>query len=263
MNIQRAVEQGPEISDEKLERQFIAAVERSELKADPFDHIYMEDVLEPERYETLLAAMPDHRFYHFLRHSDAVKKDGTSTRLRMYLYPELLDAFPEGQRDAWLPIAKALCSPALELAFKRKFRRALEERFRKPAEEIGMYPVPILLRDQPGYRIGIHSDVSSKAITVQFYLPRDRLQKHLGTIFHEGKKGEAAERTTQMPFVPSSGYAFPVSRTRSWHSAATVSEEDGERVTMMVTYYVAERPFTWLKFRLRRALLRIGIHPRR
>lgn len=263
MNIQSAVGQGSGVSDEGLERQFIAAVERSELKADPFDHIYMEDVLEPASYEILIAAMPERRFYHYLKHSDAVKKDGTSTRLRMYLYPELLDELPEGKRAAWLPIAKALCSPALELAFKRKFRRALEERFRKPAEEIGMYPVPILLRDQPGYRIGIHSDVSSKAVTVQFYLPRDRSQEHVGTIFHEGKKGEAAERTTQMPFVPSSGYAFPVSLTRSWHSAATVSEKDGERVTMMVTYYVAESPLAWLKFRLRRKLLTFGIHPRR
>lgn len=240
----------------------MAAVERSELETAPFDHVYMEDVLDRASYEALVAAMPVRRFYHYLKHSDAVKKDGTSTRLRMYLYPELLDGLPENQRDAWLPIARALCSPALELAFKRKFRKALEERFRKPAEKIGMYPVPILLRDQPGYRIGIHSDVSSKAITVQFYLPRDRSQKHIGTIFHEGKKGDAADRTTQMPFMPSSGYAFPVALKRSWHSAATVSEEDGERVTMMVTYYVAENPLTRLKYKLRRALMKLGMHPR-
>ena len=68
---------------------------------------------------------------------------------------------------------RALCSRQLELAFKRKFRRTLEERFGKPAEKIGVYPIPILLRDQPGYRIGIHSDVAKKAVTVQFYLPRD------------------------------------------------------------------------------------------
>jgi hypothetical protein len=244
-----------------VEQQLVAAVDRTELKHRPFDHIYMEDVLEPDTYAALLAAMPDRQFCHYLKHSDAVRKDGTSTRLRMYLYPELLSRLPEEQRFIWLPLAEALCSPELELAFKRKFRGALEERFKKPVEKIGVYPIPILLRDQPGYHIKIHSDVATKAITVQFYLPGDERQRHIGTIFHEAKSGEGAKRTTQMAFMPSSGYAFPVSLRKSWHSATTVRETDGERVSMMVTYYVADGPFTWLKYRLRRALLSIGIHP--
>ena len=162
-----------------------------------------------------------------------------------------------------MPIARALCSTQLEQAFKRKFRAALEERFGKPAEQIGMYPIPILLRDQPGYKISIHSDVATKAITVQYYLPADESQRDIGTIFHESNMGAGAKNTTQMPFLPSSGYAFPVSLTKSWHSAAETTQEDGERVTMMVTYYVADSPLTWLKYRLRRLLLRIGIHPER
>ena len=260
MNAGMAVQRGP-AARATVEHQLVAAVDRTRLKHRPFDHIYMEDVLEPETYAALLAAMPDRRFYHYLKHSDAVLKDGTSTRLRMYLYPELLSRLPEEQRFVWLPLAEALCSPELELAFKRKFRGALEERFKKPVEKIGVYPIPILLRDQPGYHIKIHSDVATKAITVQFYLPGDSRQRHVGTLFHEARSGEGAKRTTQMAFMPSSGYAFAVSLRKSWHSAATVSETDGERVSMMVTYYVVDGPFTWLKYRLRRALLSIGIHP--
>jgi len=238
----------------------VAAVERSALRHDPFDHIYMENVLDRQSYEELLAAMPDRQFYHDLKHRDAIRSDGSSTRLRMYLYPELLRRLSEEQRRAWLPIARALCSKELELAFKRKFRRALEERFGKRAEKIGVYPVPILLRDQPGYRIGIHSDVRKKAITVQFYLPRDDRQRHIGTIFHESNEGPGAERTTQMRFMPSTGYAFPVSLTKSWHSAATTAPEDGERVSMMVTYYVADSLARRLYWMARRALLSLGIH---
>ena len=99
-----------------------------------------------------------------------------------------------------------------------------------------------------------------KAITVQFYLPQDDSQRHIGTIFHESNEGPGAERTTQMPFMPATGYAFPVSLTKSWHSAATSSAEDGERVSMMVTYYVADslaRRFYW---KARRWLLSLGIH---
>ena len=246
-----------------VEQQLVTAVDRAELRHKPFDHLYMEQVLGSETYAALLAALPDRHFYHDLRHRDALRKDGSSTRLRMYLYPELLWRLPVKVRRVWLPVGRALCSSELEQAFKRKFRKALEERFGKPAEKIRVYPIPILLRDQPGYKISIHSDVATKAITVQYYLPKDASQRHIGTIFHQSDKGAGAKKTTQMPFLPASGYAFPVSLTRSWHSAAQTSKKDGERVTMMVTYYVADNPLTWLKYRLRRALLWVGWHPER
>lgn len=250
------------LTDTAVESRFAEAVERSPLRQHPFDHIYMEDVLDPRSYEALLSAMPDRRFYHELRHQDAMRADGSSTRLRLYLYPELLRGLPAEQRRVWMPVARALCSRRLRDALKRKFRGALELRFGKPVEQIGLYPVPILLRDQPGYRIGIHSDLPSKAITVQYYLPRDASQSQIGTIFHEGDSGELAERTTQMPFMPATGYAFPVSLTKSWHSAATTVERDGERVSMMVTYYVADGLFAWLYRRLRRDALSLGLHPK-
>ena len=257
MNMEQKVRAG---SDLPVRDQMVAAVDRAELRTHPFDHIYMEEVLDTTTYQALLAGMPERRFYHDLKHQDAVRKDGSSTRLRMYLYPELLGRLPEAQRRVWLPVAEALCSPEMELAFKRKFRRALEERFGKSVEKIGVYAIPILLRDQPGYRIGIHSDVKKKAITVQFYLPADDKQRHIGTIFHESNSGEGAERTTQMRFMPASGYAFPVSLTKSWHSAATTSRQDGERVSMMVTYYVSDSFAQRLYWKARRALLSLGIH---
>jgi hypothetical protein len=263
MNRETPVRRVAAMSDVSVEQQLVAAASRAELRHKPFDHIYMEDVLEPKTYAALLAAMPVRRLYHPLKHRDAVRRDGTSTRLRMYLYPELLWRLPGELRGVWLRVARALCSSELEAAFKSKFRSALEQRFGKPTEKIRMYPVPILLRDQPGYRISIHSDVPTKAVTVQFYLPADESQRHIGTIFHESDEGAGANKTTQMPFLPASGYAFPVTQTKSWHSAAETSEKDGERVTMMVTYYVADSPLTWLKYRLRRALLWVGIHPER
>lgn len=260
MNMEQKLRAGKHSPGPSVEEQLVSAVDRAELRTKPFDHIYMERMLEPGSYEALLGAIPDRRFYHELMHQDAVRKDGSSTRLRMYLYPELLRKLPPEQRDVWTPLAEVLCSPELELAFKQKFRRALEERFGKSVQKIGVYPIPILLRDQPGYRIGIHSDVKKKAITVQFYLPKDASQRHIGTVFHESNGGPGAERTTQMPFMPASGYAFPVSLTKSWHSAGTSSAEDGERVSMMLTFYVADSPVRRLYWKARRALLSWGIY---
>lgn len=246
---------------DSAEADLVAAVERSVLRHRPFDHIYMEDVLNPASYAALLAAMPERRFYHELVHHDALRADGSSTRLRMYLYPELLWRLPARQKRVWMPIARALCSERLLDALKRKFRIALEGRFGKPVERIGLYPVPILLRDQPGYRIGIHADAPTKAITVQFYLPGNESQRHLGTIFHEGESGDAAERTERLPFLPATGYAFPVAESKSWHSAVTSEAGDGERVSMMVTYYVDDDLGDRLTRRLTRAGIFFGIHP--
>lgn len=253
----------PFLTEQSIEDALIAAVERASLQDHPFDYVRMEEVLDSETYAALLAAIPDRRFYHHLKHWDAIRADGSSTRLRMYLCPELLWRLPVEQRRVWDPIARALWSKRLQDAFKRKFREALEQRFGKPVERIGLYPVPILLRDQPGYRIGIHADAEFKAITVQFYLPSDESQRHLGTIFHEGESGEAAERTIRMPFLPRSGYAFPVTLQKSWHSAAKTSPHDGERLSMMITYYVADDVFTRLKWRLRRIGFSFGLRPRR
>lgn len=246
-----------------IEPQLVSGAERARLRKKPFDHIYMEDVLDPATYQALLGAIPARNAYHELRHADALRSDGSSTRLRMYLFPELLRKLPADQRRMWTAVSAALRSKALELAFKRKFRGALEERFGKPVDGLGLFPIPILLRDQPGYRIGIHSDKFTKAITVQFYLPADETQRDIGTIFHEGDTGDAAKQTTQMPFVPRSGYAFPVALTKSWHSAATSTAKDGERVSMMLTYYVADSPFRRLYWQARRMLLSLGIRPER
>jgi len=85
MNVQKAVGRASKNSGRTVEQQLVAAVERADLRSEPFDHIYMERVLDAETYQALLAAMPDRRFYHDLKHRDALRTDGSSTRLRMYL----------------------------------------------------------------------------------------------------------------------------------------------------------------------------------
>jgi hypothetical protein len=138
MNRETAVGSASEPAAASVEQQLVAAADRAELRHKPFDHVYMEQVLAPETYAALLATMPDRRFYHDLKHHDAVRDDGSSTRLRMFLYPELLWRLPAEVRRVWLPVARALCSNELQAAFKRKFRPSLEQRFAKPVEKIGM-----------------------------------------------------------------------------------------------------------------------------
>src|SRR5438874_936269 len=104
------------------------------------------------------------------------------------------DVASSGTPDSGTDLVGRVESSALQEAFKAKFRAALEQRFGCNIDRLTFYPVPMLLRDLRGYRIGIHGDGQRKAITVQLYLPRDESQAQLGTVFHEGRNGEAAQR---------------------------------------------------------------------
>src|SRR5262249_37760937 len=120
----------------------VRVVDRAPLLSEPFDHIQMENVFPPAFYRQLLDTLPAREKFHELYHKDAMRTDGSSTRLRMYLYPETLWRLPSQQRRIWGRIARALTSPELELAFKRKFRAALEDRFQTEAERVPFYPIP-------------------------------------------------------------------------------------------------------------------------
>jgi hypothetical protein len=213
-------------------------VEASALESVPFDHVYLDGVFSRETYDRLLEHLPETGRYRELRHREAIRPDGRSARRKFYLFPEHIALLPPAQRAVWLEVSRVLRSPALQDAFKRKFRRALEGRFSRSIERLTFYPVPMLLRDFGGYRIGIHGDSVSKAITAQLYLPRDGSQAHLGTRFHEGRDGEAARRIKALAFRPATGYAFPVVYHGTWHSVAPTSDADGERNSLMLTYYV-------------------------
>ena len=238
-------------------------IDTAPLQTKPFEHIYLRDLFTPAYYARLLAMLPATRLYRELRHRDAIRADGRSARRKFYLFPEHIMLLPAPQRAFWLSLSRQLRSRELQAAFKQRFQGALERRFGKPIGALSFYPVPILLRDLGGYRIGIHGDSLSKAITVQFYLPGDESQAHIGTCLHAGRDGEAAARIVRLPFLPASGYAFPVMRHESWHSVAQTSEEDGERNSLMLTYYVQERAVDWVAERLKRLWLFVVYAARR
>jgi hypothetical protein len=122
-------------------------------------------------------------------------------------------------------------------AFIRRLAPALDRRFGPGYAKTGMYPIPILTRDIPGYLITPHTDTRWKGITVQLYLPRDRSNTHIGTIFHEKLADGSMPKKKQMQFAPNTGYAFAVG-TDTWHSADAVGPEVKTRDSILLTYFV-------------------------
>jgi hypothetical protein len=247
----------PEASERRdwVERvsKFVAqSVEVSRAGSEPFDHLVLDRVFPEETYAFMMAAMPEYDDYRPMHGRSKHKNTtGNSTRVKIDLFSEYIRHLPSEKRGVWDIVGRALCSQTVKEAFVRRMSAALERRFGPDYARTGLFPIPILTRDIPGYRIKPHTDTHWKGITAQLYLPSDDSTSHIGTIFHERLPDTWMKTVTQMQFVPNSGYAFVVSDD-SWHSAAPVGPEVKTRDSILLTYFVDQGPLRVLRNRAKR-----------
>src|SRR5687768_8209862 len=148
---------------------FVESIGLAAESAVPFCHLELRQVFPPDLYAAMLEAMPEERAYRPMsgRAREARRADGAPTRTKLHLLPEFTRRMPPAQRAVWVPVGSALCSVAVREAFIRRLAPGLKMRFGSSPARVGMYPIPILTRDVPGYRIGIHPDTRHKAMTIQ------------------------------------------------------------------------------------------------
>jgi hypothetical protein len=225
------------VSSGEILDHLITAVRTVPLKDNPFNHLQLYPVFPANCYAQIIANLPETRYYGELKHSDAQLPNGRSARRKLELRPAQLRKLPAPQRKIWSTIASAFNAPELESVYKERFAAALARRFQKPAQDLKLHPAAILLRDLGGYKISVHCDTFRKAITTQYYLPRDSSQLHLGTTFHERKQDGAFVEVETLEFAPNSGYGFAVV-SDSWHSVRQMKNEDGARDSLMLIYYL-------------------------
>lgn len=220
--------------------EFVAqAVDAARSSDDPFLHLELDRIFPDDIYAQLLELKPsaaDYRPMHG-RSKGLDLTDGTHTRVKIDLFPEYVRHLPRAKRAFWRLVGRALTSDTVRQAFVRRLAPALERRFGPGFAAVGMYPVPVLTRDIPGYRIPPHTDTHWKGITVQLYLPDDDVNADVGTIFLQRNADGSFARKAQMRFAPNTGYAFAVSDD-SWHAADTVHDRVKTRDSILLTYFV-------------------------
>jgi len=219
----------------------------------PFTHLVLDRVFPDDIYALMLANMPevlDYRPMHG-RSKGHDLSDGTHTRVKIDLFPEYIRHLPPQKRAVWDLVGRALCCRAVKQAFIRRLAAPLERRFGARYAKIGMYPIPILTRDIPGYMITPHTDTRWKGITVQLYLPADDANTDIGTIFHERLPDGSMPKKAQMRFAPNTGYAFAVG-SDTWHSADAVHNRVKSRDSILLTYFVDAGAWRFLRNRGRR-----------
>jgi hypothetical protein len=205
----------------------------------PFFHLEFDRVFPDDVYAQILALMPEATDYRPMhgRSKGHDLTDGTHTRVKIDLFPEYIRNLPPEKRALWDVVGRALCSEPVKQAFIRRLAPGLSKRFGADFAKVGMYPIPILTRDIPGYLITPHTDTRWKGITVQLYLPKDDANTDIGTIFHEKLADGSLPKKAQMRFAPNSGYAFAVGDD-TWHSADPVHHRVKTRDSILLTYFV-------------------------
>ncbi|QJR09972.1 hypothetical protein DSM104443_01023 [Usitatibacter rugosus] len=213
-----------------------AAIDAAPHDVDPYFHLRLADVFPADVYAQMLDCMPEPDYYRRMS-GRARAKLKADERTKLDLFPEWIRILPPGKRSVWEGVGVALNSAAVRDAFMRRLAPGLERRFGPDHASVGMYSIPVLTRDVPGYSIGIHPDTRWKAMTVQLYLPRDSSIEHVGTVFHKKDAEGRFTVATRMPFVPNSGYAFAVGQD-TFHSVDTVGPEVNTRDSILLTYFV-------------------------
>ncbi|MFZ5733139.1 MAG: hypothetical protein ACOY4O_10410 [Pseudomonadota bacterium] len=233
---------------DRLTQHLAAAVDSAHVGAAPFYHLQLSNIFPEDIYSAMLAAMPvaeDYRPMH------GRSKNVNQTRVKIDLFPEYIRHLPPEKLAVWQQVGAALRSEPLKNAFRKMLAPALERRFGKDFRSVGMFPIPILTRDIPGYLITPHTDTRWKGITVQLYLPKDESATDIGTIFHERLPDGSMPKTKQMRFAPNSGYAFAVGDD-TWHSADPVHNGVKTRDSILLTYFVDQGPLRVLRNRGKR-----------
>lgn len=219
----------------------------------PFFHLELSRIFPEDVYARILAAMPVRGDYRRMsgRTKDTRTMDGGGTRTKIDLFPEYIRHLPPEKKEVWVMVGHALRSAPVREAFRQRLAPGLERRFGAGYTRTGMYPIPILTRDVPGYNIGIHPDTHWKGMTIQLYLPRDNSIKHVGTVFNERKADGTFCKAAQMTFSPNTGYAFAVDKD-TYHSVETVGPEVTTRDSILLTYFVDQSPLQKLRNRGKR-----------
>ncbi len=195
----------------------------AELVGEPFPHLYVENIFPLEFYRQLVENL-----------TVRWKPIGEARPVKGYAARSV----HEPKSPFWAELDRRLRDGRLRSAVGAKLS-CYDPRWQDET---------LLIRDEPGYQIGPHTDAPAKVATLLFYLPSDERLAGVGTSLYTPKREgfrcaggphypfEEFARAKTMPFRPNSLFAF-AKTDRSFHGVEPW--EVGARHTLL---YDVRRP---------------------
>lgn len=211
------------------------------MSASPFPHVYAENVFPRDFYEEMRRQLPPASAY--VRLSDTSRTTGDYEQ-RLILHFKELDRLAESQRRFWEELSSWFLASDLASVLVRKFHDVLRDAIGKDLRALEYGVEAMLVKDLDRYRIGPHTDVRSRAVSVMFYLPKDERYERHGTALYEPLQpsfrsdGSAHlefgsfRKIATAPYRPNAMFGFP--RTdASFHGVEPIADTTIERDVLL------------------------------
>jgi hypothetical protein len=209
----------------------------AEVIPDPYPHYILDQVFPPDFYQALMRNLPGSSAYQNLFEITTLKLDHFRYRDQRDLADGWTAALPENVRRFWEEFNTWFLGPDLAQAVLNSFGDAMRTRFGERSLWPSLSVETQLIRHQPGFFLGPHTDLGTKLVVLLIYLAPDHKHEHVGTSIYRPKEaGFCCANSTHYPFEdfvnvktapyrPNTLLAFERSG-RSFHGVEPLKEDD-------------------------------------
>jgi hypothetical protein len=250
---------------------FVQRLKTAEIVPEPYPHYCLDQVFPEEFYRLLLRHLPAASAYQNLFEITTLKLNHFRFRDQRDLADGWSGSLPEEMRDFWDEFNAWFLGPELAQAVLDSFVGPMRARL---GERAGWPEVSVevqLIRHQPGFFLGPHTDLSTKLVVLLIYLAPDDNHQHLGTSVYRPKNpGFTCPDSTHYafddfvkvktaPYRANSLLAFERS-DRSFHGVEPLAEQDLVACERdLIQYVLYDKPARQAQLLARRLAAREGV----
>ena len=234
-----------------------AALESTPLAAEPFPHLYVEQIFPGAVYRAMVDALPPSEFYER-------QPTTAGRRLSAEINHEWLSRLPEGMAKFWMKLGGLLNSQDLLDRVAAKFSHLLPTMrshreyhiAAAPDGRVRVRPRIQLSRARDSFAQKPHTDSPSKFIVGIFYLPRDQALRNFGTSIYTPRDPMFRDwiarrhpvalfnRIETFPCIPNTMFMFMKS-DHSFHGVEPQTPSQADRNVMFWLPEIVSEEFAW------------------
>ena len=203
-----------------VEQYVIYRILNAPLNEYPFPHLYIENIFPPDFYRLLRENWPVANSFVSLADTGRVSSGDYKERCVIQFTPCEIEKLRNGEQAFWAEMATWFLSKHFMASLINKFLPQIESRLGMSIDHFSFQPDSLIVRDNTRYKIGPHTDLPHRLLSLLFYCPKDSTLSHLGTsIYTPVEKNfscsggphypfEMFEKVVTMEYKPNSLFAF-------------------------------------------------------